>query len=61
MRKTKIQGMDLEYGFDYSKAKPNRFAEKMNLNVGWIVEKFVAEEKNKVKKPARQKHLRRKL
>jgi hypothetical protein len=37
--------MASEYRFDYSKAKPNRFAEKMNLNVGWTVEKFVAEER----------------
>ena len=39
------QEMDSEYHFDYKKAKPNRFAEKMNLNVGWTVEKFVEEEK----------------
>jgi len=41
--------MDSEYRFDYEKAKPNRFAEKMNLNVGWTVEKFV-EEVKEVKK-----------
>lgn len=47
MKKTRIskvrvnQEMASEYRFDYSKAKPNRFAEKMNLNVGWIVERFV--------------------
>jgi len=40
-----------EYRFDYQKAKPNRFAEKMNLNVGWTVERFVAEEK---KEPSRK-------
>ena len=45
----KIQEMDSEYRFDYEKAKPNRFAEKMNLNVGWTVEKFV-EEVKEVKK-----------
>jgi len=45
MRKTKIQEMDLEYRFDYDKANPNRFAEKMKLDVGWTVEKFMAEEK----------------
>jgi hypothetical protein len=33
------QKMALEYRFDYSKAKPNRFAEKMK--VGWMVERFV--------------------
>jgi len=41
----KVHDMAKEYRFDYSKAKPNRFAEKMNLNVGWTVERFVAEEK----------------
>jgi len=41
----KIQEMDSEYRFDYEKAKPNRFAEKMNLNVGWTVEKFMEEQK----------------
>ena len=39
------QEMASEYRFDYNTAKPNRLAEKMNLNVGWTVEKFVAEEK----------------
>ncbi|MEP7134574.1 MAG: hypothetical protein ABI904_06540 [Chloroflexota bacterium] len=39
------QDMASEYRFDYSKAKQNRFIEKMNLNVGWTVEKFVEEQK----------------
>lgn len=39
------QELASEYRFDYSQAKPNRFAEKMNSNIGWTVEKFVAEEK----------------
>ena len=43
------QEMTSEYRFDYSKAKPNRFAEKMKL-AGWAVERFVAEEK-KAEKP----------
>ena len=53
--------MASEYRFDYGKAKPNRFAEKMNLNIGWRVEKFVAEEKKENgkkkegKKPAKAK------
>ena len=51
----KVQEMDFEYHFDYKKAKPNRFAEKMNLDVGWTVEKFVAEEKKETKKPAKAK------
>ncbi len=48
----KIQEMDSEYRFDYEKAKPNRFAEKMNLNVGWTVEKFVEEVKEVKKRPS---------
>lgn len=44
------QDMADEYRFDYKKAKPNRFAEKMNLNVGWTVERCVAEEKKEGKK-----------
>ena len=55
MRKTKIQEMDLEYHFDYKEAKLNRFAEKMNLNVGWTVDKFVEEEKKETKKSAPKK------
>ena len=46
----KVHEMASEYHFDYKKAKSNRFAEKMNLNVGWTVEKFVAEEKKEGKK-----------
>jgi len=47
----KVAEMASEYRFDYKKAKPNRFATKMKLNVGWTVEKFVAEEK---KEPSRK-------
>jgi len=43
--------MDSEYRFDYEKAKPNRFAEKMNLNVGWTVEGFVASANGKSPSP----------
>jgi len=52
VKSSKVQEMASEYHFDYSKAKPNRFAEKMNHNVGWTVEKFVADEKKEVKKSA---------
>ena len=51
---SKFQDMASEYHFDYSKAKPNRFVDKMNLNVGWTVEKF-AEEEKEVKKPVKAK------
>ena len=41
-RKLRVdQEMASEYRFDYSKAKPNRFAEKMKLAMGWTVERFV--------------------
>ena len=55
--KTEPEEMADQYRFDYKKAKPNRFAEKMNLNVGWTVEKFVAEEtrEEKPKKSAPKK------
>ena len=45
--------MATEYRFDYSKAKPNRFA---NVNGGWMVEKFVEAEKKvaKAKVPAKK-------
>ena len=45
----KVQEMASEYRFDYGKAKPNRFAEKTNLNVNWMVERFVGEAKPKAK------------
>jgi len=41
--KTEPEEMALEYRFDYSKAKPNRFAEGMKP--GWTVEWFVGEER----------------
>ena len=41
------QDMASEYRFDYGKAKPNRFVNKLNLNIGWTVGRFVAEEKKK--------------
>ena len=31
------QEMAPEYRFDYKKAKPNRFAEKMKLDTVWVV------------------------
>jgi len=51
----KVAEMAPEYRFDYEKAKPNRFAEKMNLNVGWMVEKFVEEEKKEKPKTSSPK------
>jgi hypothetical protein len=45
--KTEPEEMASEYHFDYTKAKPNRFAEKMKFDIGGVVEGFVAEEKNK--------------
>lgn len=49
----KVAEMALEYRFDYEKAKPNRFAEKLKLNAGWTVEKFMAEEKKEKPKALR--------
>ena len=51
MKKTRVsnpridQDMASEYRFDFSKAKPNRFAEKMNLNVGRTMEIFAVDER----------------
>ena len=63
MKKTRIskaradQEMVSEYRFDYAKAKPNRFAEKINLDVDWMVEMLIGEKKKEVKKvkPAKKK------
>ena len=52
------QDMASEYRFDYGKAKPNRFAERMNLNVGWTAEKFVEGEKGK-KESGKKKELKK--
>jgi hypothetical protein len=45
--KTELEEMAAEYRFDYTKAQPNRFAEKLKFDTGRVVERFVAEEKNK--------------
>jgi hypothetical protein len=47
--------MASEYRFDYKKAKPNRFAKKIKLNMAWTVDKFVEEEKPKTKSPKGKK------
>ena len=53
------QDMASEYRFDYGKAKLNRFAEKMNLNVGWTMERFVAAQEKEISKKAVPKKKRR--
>jgi len=57
------QDMAPEYRFDYNKAKRNRFAEKMNINVGWTVEKFVGEEEKEKPKalPSKRKSALKKI
>jgi hypothetical protein len=45
--KTEPEEMASEYYFDYTKAQPNRFAEKRKFDIGGVVERFVAEENNK--------------
>ena len=45
----------LEYRFDYTMAKPNRFAEMMILDVGWTVEKSVEEQKAEKLKVSRNR------
>jgi len=56
----KVADMAKEYRFDYSKAKPNRFAEKMNM--GSTMERCVGNEgKLASKKPsAKAKHATKK-
>ena len=45
----------LEYRFDSTMAKPNRFAEMMILDVGWTVEKSVEEQKAEKLKVSRNR------
>jgi len=47
------QEMASEYRFDYSRARPNRFAEGMK--VGWTVQRFAGKEKKSAPKKSAAK------